>query len=760
MASTFTATGSTGGAFDCEAGEYAIGRSSVTTATPTTEVSFSFTVARRPLVLRVGTTAGAQDIIEDATFEPGDHVYSFTPGVSPYYVEFQLREVGEATLSGFARVAPGLLTLPTPYATAFLRSIRSEQSLNVQWLSDGFTCPRVLERRGTSSWSMRLFQPKDGPFENNDASDITMTPSALTGTATVTASGPAFKATDAGSLIRLTQAGQYETASGGVLDATTDTIRVSGTGAAARTFYYAVSGTFTASVTLQRSVGSEANWIDVVTVTSATSTSLNDGLDGQIVYYRLKVSAYTSGTAVMSLTYSGGLTDGIGRIFTVDADNAVTVDVLEPFATTTATSVWARGSWSDRFGWPSFPALYDGRLLFMRSGRRWQSKADDFESFGIGSLADDAISGSLPGKMNAPRWAKAADRLMIGTAGGEGYISANRDDDVMIPGNARARIRTERGSIDADAILVDGSPAFIHRSGRKINLMVWNGATYDLINLSDLHRDIAGVGSGSLIELAFQQEPEPRLHAVRSDGQCAVMLLSLAKKLGGWSRIVPTGEDAMIESVCVLPGTPEDHVYRAVRRTIDGNDVRYVEKLAPERWTDSEAAWRLECALEYDGTATTAITGLDHLEGEAVYAWGNGRVSGPYTVASGAITLDYEVTYAIIGLKYQGFYKGPRMSQGGVAGGSLTKFKKCERLGMLLHNTVGGGVSWGRDFTTMSRLQDRLMSGSTFDSPLPLFNSDEEFPLSGSWSTDARVCIRFEGVGPASILGLVPTIAG
>ena len=750
--STFTATGATGGAFVCTSGSYAVGRSTVTTAAPTSEVSYSFTVTRRSLWFRVGSAAGDQDIVNDTEFKPGVHLFSFTPGVSPYYIEFQLRDVGNAVLSGLARVAPGLLTLATPFTEGALRSLRSEQSLSVQWLADGRVQPRVFERLGANSWSMRLFQPKDGPFENNDASNTSLTPSAREGTATITASAPVFKSTDVGSLILLTQPGQYETANGTVLNAVTDTIRVSGTGAAARTFYYDVSGTFVASVTLQRSVGSEVDWIDVTTVTSATSTSLSDGLDGQIVYYRLKVTAYTSGTAVMALTYAGGITDGVARIFSVDADNVVTVDVLESFATTSATSIWAFGSWSERLGWPMCPALFDGRLSFLRGARRWQSTADDFESFGIGALADDAISGSIPGRMNTPRWAKAADRLMIGTAGGEGHIAAGRDDEVMTPDNARARIKTDRGSIDADAALVNGSPAFIHRAGRKVMLMAWDGANYQLVNLTRLHRDIAGVGAGSLIELAYQHEPEPRLWAVRSDGQCAVMLLSMAEQVGGWSRIVPSGTAALIESVCVLPGTPEDHVYRVVKRTVDGNTVRYVEKLAPERWIDSELAWRLECALEYSGVATTALTGLDHLEGESVYVWGNGRIDGPHTVSGGAITTTYEVTYAIVGLKYSGYYKGPRMP-------SLTKTKKIERLGILLHNTVGGGVSWGRDFTTMSRLPDRNLASSTYDSPLPLVSEDLDFPISGSWATDGRVCIRLEGVGPATILGLVTTIA-
>lgn len=759
MASSFTADGSAGGAFVCEAGDYAIGRSEVTTAEPTVQVSFSFSVARRPLYLRVGSTAGGQEIVTDTEFRPGEHVFTFAPGVSPYYVEFQLREVGEATLSDFARVAPGLLSLPTPWENLDPPALRSEQSLNTQWWCDGLDEPRALERRGTNSWSLRKFQPKDGPFEPDDTTSTTMTPSGRTGTVTVTASAPVFKSTDAGSLIRLTQAGQYETATVDAVSEQTDAIRVTGTGSA-RSFFYTVSGTFVGTVTLQRSVGGELNYQDVSSITSPVSLPLTDGLDGQIVYYRLRMTAYTSGSAVCELTYSGGITDGVARIYTVDADNAVTVDVLEPFATTTATSIWARGSWSDRFGWPTAVALFDGRLTFLRAGRRWQSASDDFESFATGADDGAAISGSIPGQLNSARWLKAAERLTFGTAGAEGFFYTGTQDVVMTPSDTRARVRTMRGSLNADAILVDGIPAFIHRSGRKILLMQFNGdSSYNLINLSEIHRDIAGVGSGSFVEGAYQSEPEPRLHIVRDDGQMATQLFSMSEQLGPFSRIVPSGTAAKIESVCVVPGTPEDHVYRVVSRTIDGGTKRYVEKVARERWTDSTQAWRLECALAYDGVATATITNLDHLEGEEVYAWADGRISGPHTVTAGEITLDYEAEYAIVGLKYQGRYKGPPVASGGAFGGSLTQWKKAERLGFLLLNTVGGGVSWGRDFTTMDTLPDRGTE-ETFDSATGLWTGAQSFPINGSWSRDARVCFRFEGVGPASVLGLIPGIVG
>ena len=64
-------------------------------------------------------------------------------------------------------------------------------------------------------------------------------------------------------------------------------------------FNLSISGTFVATVTVQRSFDN-TNWFDVDTFTSPTETY---GFDPSQVYYRagIKTGAYTSGTAVISI---------------------------------------------------------------------------------------------------------------------------------------------------------------------------------------------------------------------------------------------------------------------------------------------------------------------------------------------------------------------------------------------------------------------------------------------------------------------------
>jgi len=747
-------------AFVTTAGNEAIARSQITTAAPTDEVSFSFEVERRPLKMRAGTTAGGQELFTDITLYPGVHVITFTPGVSPYYVEFRLPDIGyvgaaegKASLIAFQALTAGTLTLETPWQENLLRSLRMEQSFDVAWIATKSIQTRVLERRGAKSWSLRKFQPENGPFANLNVSTTTLTCSSNTGEATLTASAPIFRATHEGALVKVQHQGQYITASIDALSETSETIRVTGTGDN-RKFTLDITGVFTATLVLQRSVGNEYNWVTYQTHTGTTSTTYDDDLDNQIVYYRVIATAYTSGTATVALTHANGVTTGIVRIHSVEADNSCTVDILSPVGKTTATTDWAFGAWSAAAGWLSAVALADGRLWGGRDDRFWGSESDDFEAFSIGVEDDDAVSRRVTGGWGSVQSMVGVGRLMICMDAREAEIGTNALDDVITPTTAKARPRSRRGSADAQAQVVDEDVAFVDRSRRKLFRMALTGEKYELNELTRLHRTIfgnEGTTDGAL-ECAVQYNPEPRIWLPCDDGRMSVLVFEPTEGVVAWCRLVDTG--AYYESVCCLPGDVEDSVYFAVRRTVDSSTVRYIEKLAPEAWENMEDAWRLRSAIEYYGVSTTSITGLSHLEGMTVYAWANGQQQGPFTVASGAITLTTATTYAIVGILYEGRYKSARVLGGTNVGSALTQDRQIKRIGLLPYRTPPGALKWGRDFTTMETLKGP--NPETYDSPMVPVTDDINQPFNGNSSKDPRVCLSMPSAGPATVLGMVP----
>lgn len=739
------------------AGEEAIAQSEITTADEDTLASFEFTVGDNPVKMRVGSTAGGQEIVSDTAFLPGYHVVSFTPGVTTYYVQFILTGVGVATVTGFARIAPGVLTLDSVYTAAGMGNVRFDQSNNTMFFADGVNEVQVLERRGQYSFSFRPFFQIDGPFAALNLSSTTLTPSARTGRVTITASTALFTTLDDGGLLRLTHPGQFETADLSAVDDVTDAIRVTGV-ETSRVFTLAITGTWSGTVVLERSIGNEYSYETYASYTSNTATSVDDGLDNQIIYYRLRMSAYTSGAATSSLTYSQGVTDGIARIVSVDADNEVTADVIQPFGKTIATSLWYFGAWSGRFGHPEAVTLYDGRLWFGRGAEYFASASDNFASFDVGPLADQAMNRSFTGRMSRVRWMRGASGLVAGLAGFESQIGSNALDDVIIPENVRSKPVQARGSAAADAVVVGSGPVFVSRSKKRLYHLLPDGNSQVPIDLTRLNRDIAGAGGFKQID--YQLEPEPRIWAVREDGQVGVLIYDADEQVMAWCRLVV---DGYVESVCCLPGTPEDEVYFVVRRTINSATVRYIEKLAAQAWDTLQEANRLHCSLVYSGSSTSSLSGLSHLEGrDDVYVWANGQQAGPFTVSSGAIAdVGFSFTYAIAGLLYEGTYKSGRLNWGAAMGSGLATNKQIEKAGLILHQTAGGAVSWGGDPDDMETLPDRRTEEGetlTFDSAVQLWNEDLEEDVFGWTDRDARLYIKMSTAGPATVLGIATTL--
>src|SRR3990167_7529878 len=161
------------------------------------------------------------------------------------------------------------MELPTPWGASDIGLIRHHQSGDVVFAAcNGYT-QRRIERRATRSWSVVQYVSNDGPFRILNTGPITLTPGALYGNTTLTASKPLFKSTHApstnnvGALFRLSSSGQRVTKNVTQEDKYTDAIEVTGTGTQ-RSFTVIRSGTWVATVTLQRSLESNTGpWVDV-----------------------------------------------------------------------------------------------------------------------------------------------------------------------------------------------------------------------------------------------------------------------------------------------------------------------------------------------------------------------------------------------------------------------------------------------------------------------------------------------------------------
>lgn len=710
-------------------------------------------VSRGPVMLRVGSTSGDDDYITETTLGTGTHSLAFTPTTN-FHIRFMNRRSFTTLVDSCNVESAGTVSVPTPWAAADLFKLRPVQSNDVVYIACTGYQTRKLERRSAASWSVVLYEPETPPLLSLNATPITLTPSALTGDVTLTASKALFKSTNVGSIYRIDSVGQSVTASLTGANQFTDPIRVAGVDGQ-RAFGVTITGTWVATVTLQSSVGEPGNWVDVEAYTVNQSKTYNDDLDNQIIYYRLgiKTAGYTSGTATASLVYTSGSISGRARVTAFSSSTVVSAVVLEAFGAITASSDWQESRWSARRGFPTADTIFEGRLWY-GSSRVDGSVSDEFEDFDEDVEGDSGpISRSIgEGPADSINWMLPLNRLLLGTISTAANIAAVKlDRNNVLSGRSSS---FDEPLTPTNFNLKPSSPgaAFVDVARERllaINFDINQNDYSDTdlcLSVPDLHEYVPGVTDKRMTHIAIEYQPEKRIHCLREDGTATICVFDRAENVICW---VVIEADALIEDICVQPGLGRDRVYYSVNR---GGD-RYLWKFAlPEECRGAAANKQADGFVHYEGVATDTITGLDHLEGESVVAWGDGVDLGTYTVDGGQVTLSQACEVATVGLPYQARWKSSKNAFADAAGTPLNQPKRIDGLALIMQYTHARGVQYGPDFDTL----DDLPLIEDFDEIDPdtvheLYDKDSfEFP--GDWSTDSRLCLVANAPRPATIL--------
>ena len=714
-------------------------------------------ITRGPVTFRVGSTAGGDEYVAESELETGYHSLAFTP-TGNFHIRF-LSSLKRIVLVDSCTVeAAGAMTLPAPWATADLRLIRADQSGDILFVACRGYLQRKIERRDTRSWSLVWYLSDNGPFFNANTSDTTLSGSAVSGNITLTASRPVFTAGHVGCLFSLTPDGQAVTSALSAANTFTSEIRVDGVGEARR-FAISISGTWVATVTLQRSVGVPGSWSDVTSWTTNQGTTFADGFDNQVVYYRLgiKTGNYTSGSAVSTLDYALGSVTGVVRVTGVTNSLSASAEVLTDLGNTSATDDWREGMWSTESGFPSAVAFYEGRLWWSGHNGVWGSVSDDFYNYDPLTVGDSGpINRTIgSGPVDDINWVLPLQRLLLGAEGAEFSVRATSFDELLTPSNFNIKEASNQGSSSALAAKVDSRGLFVQRNGSRLLELSFDVEAGDYRSL-DLTAAVPEVGEPSILHVAVQRQPDTRVHCVRSDGKVAVLIYNVSEKVLCWLLVAT---DGVVEDVVVLPGTIEDSVYYVVKRTINGVTKRYLEKWALESEARGTTVSKIaDSFLLYSGAGTTTLTGLSHLEAKTVVVWGNGKDLGTKVVTGGQITgLSEAVTTATVGLAYTAQWKSTKLAYA-VRGGDSpfpTLHKRIFQLGVILADTHAQGLLYGPDFTTMDNLPLVENASEVGADTIHTAYEEETFEFPGEWSSDARLCLQAAAPRPCTVLAAV-----
>src|SRR5262249_31994842 len=130
-----------------------------------TEHGIRIVVTAGPVTFRVGSTAGASDLIAQTVLDTGTHSLSCTPTTATFIIAIESTDQWSKAVTQCAIEPAGIVSLPTPWGEADLANIRYDQSGDVVYVACYGQPQQLIERRGARpgarGWSVVRYRVDD-----------------------------------------------------------------------------------------------------------------------------------------------------------------------------------------------------------------------------------------------------------------------------------------------------------------------------------------------------------------------------------------------------------------------------------------------------------------------------------------------------------------------------------------------------------------------------------------------------------------------
>jgi len=365
-------------------------------------------------------------------------------------------------------------------------------------------------------------------------------------------------------------------------------------------------------------------------------------------------------------------------------------------------------AWTATRGYPSCGCFFQERHYLCKGLTINGSVVNDFENFAKGGGEDDAIARTISDdEVNPILWIKGLSTLQIGTGNSAYQVTATTTSGALTQSSFKVAPVSSRGAARVQPLRIGGLILYLQFGQRKLRELVFDFVTdkFKSPNLFQLAEHL--VDGFYVIDLAFAQEPDSIVYAVRNDGKMLALTYQEDEQVIGWSPTTTDGDGFLSVAVIPRPSTGKDWVWVSVDRVTqvrsvsatqrasvinhglpfgrllpvadgdvesqdkvqelylynfslnfaDGATKTYIECFEPDE-TDTGREWhdlQTDSALVLTHDVNFGVTGLDHLEGKTVRVIGDGMLFEDQVVVNGAIMLDPQipVSKVEIGLDYE-----------------------------------------------------------------------------------------------------------
>lgn len=560
------------------------------------------------------------------------------------------------------------IVLTTPYNSSDLITVtdidllRYIQSADVMTLCIQTFQPQQLKRTSATSWALSAFVNTLGPFkELNTLTSQTVKSTATTGSVTLTSNADIFLANHVGLLFKIEQMPDNITPSWEVAVP----IAVNNIIVAGANYYQALTSGTTGTVrpTVTEGTQKDGNtgvlWqylhssFGIVQITAFTNTKtvtaqvvrrLPDSLvtstsvktitglvpgnsPSNTVPVRITITShgFINGSSV-TITGVTGTTgaNGTHQIIVIDSNTFDLANVYDSTAyinggtaslTLTATDSykWALEAWGSSEGYPMSVGFYQQRQIFAATlghpQTQWYSRVTGYTDFGtsVPVLDDDALTFTLfSRKINEIRHIVELTALILFTSDGPFVVNSGKSGvEALTPTTMSVKRQGQNGVSHIPPVLIDEGALFVQEKGDQVRSL-----GYSFQQDAFVGQDITILSNHlfrgrKIVDWTYQEKPNSVVWCVRDDGVLLGLTYLPKQEVVAWHR---HDTDGKYESVCCITENNKDVLYAAVKRTVNGASVRYIERFDTRDFTDIRDCFFLDCGLSYDGRNTTTTT--------------------------------------------------------------------------------------------------------------------------------------------------------
>jgi hypothetical protein len=374
-------------------------------------------------------------------------------------------------------------------------------------------------------------------------------------------------------------------------------------------------------------------------------------------------------------------------------------------------------------------------------------------SYSIPVRDDDRISFRIAAReANTIRHIVPLSQLLLLTSSAEWRVTSV-NSDAITPSSISVRPQSYVGASNVQPVIINNTLLYAAARGGHVRELAYNWQANGFVTGDLSLRASHLFDTFDIVDMAYAKAPLPIVWFVSSSGRLLGLTYVPEQQVGAWHW---HDTDGVFESCAVVAEGAEDVLYCVVRRTINNQVKRYVERMGSRQFVEQEDAFFVDSGLTYSGPPATTISGLSHLEGKTVSILADGAVHPQRVVTSGSITLDVAASVVQVGLPIQADLQTLPMAlminDGSFGQG---RFKNVNKAWLRVYRS--SGIFVGPDANHLTEVKQRTTEN--YGVPPRLKSEEVAVVVVPSWGDSGQIFVRQYDPLPLTVLSITAEVA-